>query len=120
MQQAQAALSSLGRFLFFPLTTLLSVVGGLLVWFGFFLIGLIALRYETTFGRKTNGHYLLLAPSGILVYAIWQGLAYVTRGSLTLAEQWVNYALVLVSGVLCLRGAYVFRKTAEQIMKGAE
>ena len=120
MQEARALLSTFSSFLYFPLTTFLSIASGLLVWFGFFVVGLVARRYEAAFGRKTRWQFLVLAPSGILVYAVWQGLAYSIRGSLTTVEQWINYTLVFVSGLLCLWGAYIFRRVAEQVMRGAE
>ena len=120
MEEAKALLSPFTVFLYFPLTTFLSIAGGLLVWLGFFLVGVIARRYEAIFGQRTNWQFLALAPSGILIYTIWQGVAYILRGKFTPTEQWINYTLVLISGLLCLWGAYVFRRVAEQVMKGVE
>jgi hypothetical protein len=121
MEEAKALLGTFVDFLYFPLTTFLSIAGGLLLWLGFFLVGLIARKYERTFARRTNWQFLALAPSGILIYTIWQGVAYIQRGSFSVTEQWINYALVLISGVLCLWGAGAFRKVAERIMtKGVE
>jgi len=102
MEEARALLGAFVDFLYFPLTTFLSIAGG-------------------TFARRTNWQFLALAPSGILIYTIWQGVAYIQRGKFTVTEQWINYILVLISGVFCLWGAYAFRKVAERIMtKGVE
>ncbi|MEO0249276.1 MAG: hypothetical protein ABIN58_06965 [candidate division WOR-3 bacterium] len=121
MEEARTLLGAFVDFLYFPLTTFLSIVGGLLLWFGFFLVGVIARKYERIFARRTHWQFLALAPSGLLIYTIWQGLAYFQRGQFTVTEQWINYTLVLISGFLCLWGAYAFRKVAERIMtKGVE
>jgi hypothetical protein len=121
MQEARALLGAFVDFLYFPLTTFLSITGGLLLWWGFFTVGIIARKYERTFARRTNWQFLALAPSGILIYTIWQGIAYIQKGQFSVTEQWINYSLVLISGALCLWGAYVFRQVAERIMtKGVE
>ena len=121
MEEARALLGAFVDFLYFPLTTFLSISGGLLLWWGFFTVGIIARTYERTFARRTNWQFLALAPSGILIYTIWQGIAYIQKGNFSVTEQWINYSLVLISGALCLWGAYAFRKVAERIMtKGVE
>jgi hypothetical protein len=121
MEEARALLGAFVDFLYFPLTTFLSIAGGLLLWWGFFTVGIIARKYERTFARRTNWQFLALAPSGILIYTIWQGIAYIQKGAFSVTEQWINYTLVLISGGLCLWGAYVFRKVAERIMtRGVE
>jgi hypothetical protein len=121
MEEARALLGVFVDFLYFPLTTFLSIAGGLLLWWGFFTVGIIARKYESTFARRTNWQFLVLAPSGILIYTIWQGIAYIQKGQFSVTEQWINYSLVLISGALCLWGAYAFRKVAERIMtKGVE
>lgn len=116
MEEAKVLLGPFVSFLYFPLTTFLSVAGGLLLWWGFFAVGMIARKYERTFARRTNWQFLALAPSGILIYTIWQGIAYIQKGKFSVTEQWINYILVLISGVFCLWGAYAFKKVAERIM----
>lgn len=121
MEEARASLGAFVDFLYFPLTTFLSIAGGLLLWWGFFLVGIIARKYEMTFARRTNWQFLALAPSGILIYTIWQGIAYIQKGKFSVTEQWINYILVLISGFLCLWGVFVFKQVAERIMtKGVE
>lgn len=121
MEEARALLGTFVDFLYFPLTTFLSIAGGLLLWFGFFTVGMIARKYEKTFAKRTNWQFLALAPSGLLIYTIWQGIAYIQKGQFNVTEQWINYILVLISGVFCFWGAYVFKKVAERIMiKGVE
>ena len=46
----------------------LSILGALLLWCGFFLLGVIARRYEVVFRQFTGWKPLMGAPSGILVY----------------------------------------------------
>lgn len=48
----------------------LSLLGALMLWGTFFLLGIIARRYELVFQKWTGWKSMMLAPSGILVYVV--------------------------------------------------
>ena len=37
--------------------------------------------------KRTTRQFLALAPSGILIYTIWQGIAYIQEGKFSVTEQ---------------------------------
>lgn len=98
------------------LTNILSLLGGILLWSTFIIFGFVARRYEILFKKKTEWKVLVVAPSGILVYVLIQIYAYVDHGPLTSTEQMVAYPLVILSGLLCIYGAYRFKKVTEKVM----
>jgi hypothetical protein len=117
----EEAATELSRFVvFYYPRTVLSIVGGLLIWVGFALAGLISRKHEISSGQGTNWQLMVLAPSGILLCTIWQGAAYLLRGDLTVTEHWMYYALVIPSALLCVREARSFRRLALQISRGLE
>ncbi len=85
------------------------VIGAVSLWGTFILLALIARRYELVFHRPTKWQYMLIAPSGILIYAVLLTLAY-TQGKviMPISQRWVAYIAFLMSGVLSLGGALQF------------
>jgi len=83
----------------------LLVLGALLLWLAFIVLGIIARRYEIVLGERTNWQFMIFAPTGILIFAIIQ-LAYCGfGGKIMLPKQGVNYiaySLFFVSGILSL------------------
>ncbi len=49
---------------------MMAILSGLFFWAGFFIFGLIAYRYSKVFNKQTFYIFLMLAPSGILLYSI--------------------------------------------------
>lgn len=98
------------------LTHILAILGSILLWGTYVIFGIVARRYEKIFEKETGWKLLLLAPFGILVYVVIQTYAYSTHGPLNTMEQWIAYPLVTLSGVLCIYGAYKFKKVADEVM----
>lgn len=71
----------------------LTVAGALLLWAGFFLLGVIARRYETVFRKGTGWRSLMMAPSGILVYVLLVVLR-LAPGPSEKGEFWETFAYV--------------------------
>ena len=89
------------------LTNYVAVLGGVLLWVAFFLLGLIARRLERAFETPTGWRLLVWAPSGILLYTIYTlaqaGSAGVAVPALRL-EREIAYGALLVSAVCSLYG----------------
>ncbi len=91
-------------------TNLVSVAGSILLWVTCVLFGLIARKYELVLRKKTNWQFMIFAPSGILVYAVIQILAYASQVKLNVMQSWVAYLFFLLSGALSLLGALKFKQ----------
>jgi hypothetical protein len=83
----------------------LLVLGALLLWLAFIVLGIIARRYEIVLGERTNWQFMVFAPTGILVFAVIQLIFCGLGGKMMLPKQGVNYiaySLFFLSGVLSL------------------
>ncbi len=85
------------------------IVGGLLLWGTFVFVALIARRYEMVLHKKTKWQYMLIAPSGILIYVLLSAVAY-SQAKLMMPsfQRWIAYAAFLFSGLFSLGGALQF------------
>ena len=59
-----------------------ALTGSIILWFGIFIFGYIAKKYEQMFNKKTNWWIYIIAPTGILLYAIGQAYYYMKVGKL--------------------------------------
>ncbi|RKX70410.1 hypothetical protein DRP53_05080 [candidate division WOR-3 bacterium] len=88
----------------------LFIIGGVLLWVGFLFLGVIAKRYEIVLGERTNWQFMMIAPTGILIFTILEFYAVVINGLIrmpaTIAA--VAYLLLLISGVLSFLGCFRF------------
>jgi len=99
----------------------LSITGALLIWLAFFLMGVIARRYESVFQKWTGWKPLMAAPSGILVYvAIISAhlIAPMANESSQGLLDGVAYGCLLVSAVTCLALTERYRKVMLQLTTG--
>ncbi len=81
----------------------LLVLGAVLLWLAFIFLGIIARRYEIVLGERTNWQFMVVAPTGILLFAIIQLLYCGVGGKIMLPKGGVNYlayGLFFISGVL--------------------
>ncbi len=101
------------------ITNLVSVAGSILLWVTCVLFGLIARKYELVLRKKTNWQFMIFAPSGILVYAVIQILAYSSQVKLNVMQSWVAYGFFLLSGILSLLGALKFKQVVTPAKKPA-
>lgn len=97
------------EFMYMALPTIYLIVGSMLLYIAFMVNGVIAKRYQKMHNIDTKWEFMMLAPSGLLVYTILQFRAYMP-GELSQTAEWVCCALILLSGVLCVVGELNFRK----------
>ena len=94
----------------------LLVLGAALLWFAFIILGIIARRYEIALGERTDWQFMIIAPTGILAFAIIQLIYCGIGGKMMLPKGNINYlayALFLVSGSLSLLANYKFYKVTK-------
>jgi hypothetical protein len=101
------------------ITNLVSIAGSVLLWVTCVLFGLIARKYEIVLRKKTNWQFMIFAPSGILVFAVIQIIAYSTQVKLNVLQSWIAYAFFLLSGALSLLGAMKFKQVVTPAKKPA-
>ncbi len=83
----------------------LLVLGAVMLWLAFIVLGIIARRYEIVLGERTNWQFMVFAPTGILLFALIQLYYCGLGGKMMLPKGSVNYlayGLFFVSGVLSL------------------
>jgi hypothetical protein len=100
-------------------TNLVTIAGSVLLWITCVLFGLIARKYELVLRKKTDWQYMIFAPSGILVYAVIQIIAFADQVKLNVMQSWIAYAFFLLSGLLSLLGAMKFKKVVSPVKKVA-
>ncbi len=100
-------------------TNLVTIAGSILLWVTCVLFGLIARKYELVLRKKTDWQYMIFAPSGILVYAVIQIIAFADQVKLNVMQSWIAYAFFLLSGLLSLLGAMKFKKVVTPVKKPA-
>jgi hypothetical protein len=98
----------------------LSFLGALLLWIGFFLLGIIARRYEVVFKQWTGWKSLMFAPSGILIYVIVISAQYLALSSspdLQKVLDAVAYGSLLLSSGACLWVVHRFHSVLIRILE---
>jgi ascorbate-specific PTS system EIIC-type component UlaA len=99
---------------------ILPILGALLLWTAFFLLGVIARRYEVVFQKWTGWKSLMLAPSGILVYiAVISAQAFAVTSSPDLqnALDILAYGALLLSSAACFWVVNRFHTVLHHIFK---
>jgi hypothetical protein len=94
----------------------LLVLGAILLWLAFIILGIIARRYEIVLGEHTNWQFMIIAPTGILVFALIQLFYCGLGGKMMLPKGGINYLayiLFLISGVLSLISNFRFYKVTK-------
>lgn len=88
------------------------VGAAIFLWITFVIFGIIAKRYEQVLKKKTQWQFILIAPTGIIVYAILKFYSSVIFGNLKMAGiiEIIAYVFFFLSGVFSLLGALRFRK----------
>jgi hypothetical protein len=100
-------------------TNFVSIAGSVLLWVTCVLFGLIARKYEIVLRKKTNWQFMIFAPSGLLVFAVIQIIAYATQVKLNVLQSWIAYVFFLLSGALSLLGALKFKQVVTPAKKPA-
>ncbi len=81
----------------------LLVLGALLLWLAFIVLGIIARRYEIVLNERTDWQFMIFAPTGILCFAVIQLFYCGLGGRMMLPKGTINYlayGLFLISGML--------------------
>ncbi|MBN2619498.1 hypothetical protein JXB22_00290 [candidate division WOR-3 bacterium] len=94
----------------------LLVLGAVLLWLAFIVMGIIARRYEIVLGEKTNWQFMMIAPTGILFFALIQLYFCGLGGKMMLPKGGTNYlayGLFLISGILSLSANIRFFKVTK-------
>jgi len=93
-------------------SSLVMIIAAILLWITFILFGVIAKRYEMVLRKNTGWQFIMVAPSGILVFALIMLYSSIFAGKLKMGitEAGIAYGLFLLSGILSLIGAVNFRR----------
>jgi hypothetical protein len=94
----------------------LLVLGAMVLWFAFIILGIIARRYEIVLGERTDWQFMIIAPTGILAFAIIQLIYCGVGANVMLPKGGINYIaylLFFVSGSLSLLANYKFYKVTK-------
>lgn len=103
------ALTEPQQFWFVTMHNWFLILGGLFLWATFVFLALIARKYEIVFHKPTKWQYMLIAPSGILLYVVLSAVSYSqARIIMTDFQRWVAYSAFLMSGLFSLGGALQF------------
>jgi len=87
------------------------VLGAVFLWIAFIVLGIIARRYEIVLSERTDWQFMMIAPTGILFFAVIQLIYCGFIGKMMLPKGGINYlayGMFLVSGVLSLIANYRF------------
>lgn len=92
------------------ISSFLAIAGALILWVSLILFSIIARKYEIVLRKKTDWQFMIIAPSGILVFAIIKTYAAVVKGFLkmTFIQSWIAYGIFFLSGILSLVAAFKF------------
>ncbi|MCD6246348.1 hypothetical protein J7J58_05560 [candidate division WOR-3 bacterium] len=93
-------------------SSILTILGTLTLWITFMIMGFIARKYEMVLHKETDWQFMVIAPSGLLLYALISAYAFIFTGSIKMnsIETWVAYSLFGISAILTLLGVYKFYK----------
>jgi len=92
------------------ISSFLTIGGALILWFSLILFSIIAKKYEIVLRKKTDWQFMIIAPSGILIFAIIKMYAAVMKGYLKMTDvqSWIAYGVFFLSGLLSLIAAFRF------------
>ena len=94
----------------------LSILGAILLWLAFLVLGIIARRYEIVLGEKTHWQFMIIAPTGIFLFALIQLFYCGLGGKMMLPKggiDYLAYGLFLLAGLLSLIAGLRFYKVTK-------
>jgi Lamin Tail Domain len=101
-------------------TDYVSWAAGVLLWLGFILAAFIARRFQALSGQRTYWQALLIAPSGIVIYTIIQGLAFSQNRAMNDGEKWTGFTILFLSAVLCFYVIAIFSQIAKRYLEASK
>ncbi len=104
------------------IASIITILGAIMLWLALVFMGIIAKRYQQVLFKKTSWQFIMIAPSGILIYAIIQAYSLMVVGNLKMTdiETWISYLFFVVSGALSLLGAMRFYNVVKPHHKGGD
>jgi hypothetical protein len=92
------------------ISSFLTIAGAVVLWLSLILFSIIAKKYEIVLRKKTDWQFMIIAPSGILIFAIIKVYTAVVKGfiKMTFVQSWIAYGVFFLSGILSLIAAYRF------------
>ncbi|TET22466.1 MAG: hypothetical protein E3J78_03030 [Candidatus Cloacimonadota bacterium] len=92
------------------ISSFLAIGGAIILWLSLIFLSIIAKKYEIVLRKKTDWQFMIIAPSGILIFAIIKMYAAVVKGFLKMTDiqSWIAYGLFFLSGLLSLIATFRF------------
>jgi hypothetical protein len=92
------------------ISSFLAIGGAIVLWLSLIIFSIIAKKYEIVLRKKTDWQFMIIAPSGILIFAIIKTYAAVMKGFLkmTYIQSWIAYGIFFLSGILSLVATFRF------------
>jgi len=113
----ETILTPFQHFFFVTLTSIIAILGGLALWAGFVVMGLVARRFEQAYDVVTHWQFQIVAPAGVFIYLFMQSLASLRHQNMGPVELWMGYTLMIWSSIFCLWGAFRFFKILNYLAK---
>lgn len=105
--------------IFVNLTSFLAILGGIALWLGFVVMGLISRRFEQVFDKITYWQSQMIAPAGLFIYLVMQAIASNQHRNMGVVELWTGYSFLAWSSGWCLFSCYRFYRMLMQLEKGS-
>jgi len=104
------------------LSSVLTILGTIVLWITFMIMGFIARKYELVLHKQTDWQFMVIAPSGILLYSLISAYAFLLKGSIKMntIETWIAYSLFALSAILTLMGVYKFHNVVNPKRRGGK
>ncbi len=98
------------------------ILAAVLLWVTFIIFGMIAKRYQIVLRKRTGWQFIMIAPSGILIFAIIMFYSSVISGKLKMGaiESIIAYGFFFLSGIFSTLGAIRFKNVVSPSKKGGE
>jgi len=92
------------------LKTWIAIIAAVLLWLSFVFLGLAARNFGKVLRKVTEWQFLIIAPSGIIIYAIIQASQLISEGKyrLTGTIGYIAYGLFFISSVITVIGIFRF------------
>lgn len=103
-------LSASQYLIFVNLTSFMTILGGVVLWLGFIIMGLVSRRYEQVLGKATHWQSQMVAPAGMFIYLLMQAIASLRHHNMGSLELWTGYTLLAWSAGLAFWACFQFYK----------
>jgi hypothetical protein len=106
------------EFLFLRLSSYILLGAVFLLWISFLLAGIIAYRFEKVLRIKTGWLFIMIAPTGLFLYALFSlYAAFQGKVKLSPQESLISYFLFFLGGILTFLSLNRFLKIVKRGVK---